>query len=171
MAITRPAFDHALEQLTGPATLVYYQQPTEGTTWHLLNQGKKFDPSSKVGSTTNKRLGDVSAAKTRGAAEHNLAIGVYLEDDIKEVAALLGYAIPDTGWDGSTAIRLDGSKKVNLKAVTFASTDTGAAELFTEYAMGFGVTELKPTLDADNDNARMAELTGDCDDYYFVPVA
>lgn len=171
MPITRPAFEHDLEQLPQQFTLIYWQQQSESaSTWHLVNQGKTFEPNTKVGSTTNKRIGAVSASKTRGAAEHSLNASVYFEDDLKELAALMGYVIPAGGWDGTTQLRVDGAKKVNLKAVTFASTDTGADELFSEYAIGFGITDYKPTIDADNDNARVAELTGDLDDYYMVPV-
>lgn len=170
MPITRPNFEHDLKQLPPQYTLIYWQQTTEGTTWHLMNQAKKWEPSSKAGAASNKRVGSVSAFKTRGAVEHSLNLAVYYEDDLKELAAVLGMVIPAGGWDGVTKIRLDGTKKVNLKAVTFSSADAGADELFTEIAMAFGVTELKTAVDSDNENARVAELSGECDDYYKLPV-
>lgn len=166
---TRPAFDHDLELLYQQYTIIYYKAQT-ASTYIILNQGKKLDPSSKVGSTTNKRVGDTNAWTSRGAAEHSAGVSVYFEDDIKEIAGLLGYTIPSTGWAGTEEIKLDGTKKVDIKAVTFASTDSGAAELFTEYLLGFGCTEIKTTLDADNDNARVAELSGVADEYYFTAV-
>lgn len=169
MALTRPTFAGQLELIEPQLTLFYYQQTTEGATWHLMEQGKAIEANPKTPQKFYRRAGDTSAVSTRGATEVTATLTIYEQLDLAEFAAVLGVPKPASGWTGTEKIGLDGTKKVNIKAVTFVSTADGAAEAFTEYLEGFGPTDIKPGSDADGD-ARMVVMTGVADKYYRTPV-
>jgi hypothetical protein len=168
--MTKAAFNSALEVRQPYLSMVYMKIPGEST-WTLVDQGRVVSPAQTAATQEYKRIGDKLSKKVPGTVSTEITVNFYLEDDIEEVAHLLGFVKPVSGgWTGAETIELDPSKKIDLKIENYNGTATGSALLFTEYINEFQPGNLTPGLDAEGD-VRIVELSGSAYSYYIIPAA
>lgn len=167
--MTRPAFNSALDVRQQYLSMIFNKKPGEAS-WTVLDQGRVLTPDQSADEREYKRIGDRSSVKVASTVSTSVNITVYVENDIEELARVLGVIRPGGGWVGNEVIKLDPTVITDFKVENYASTDPGAAVLFTEYVNRFRGSKLTMTLDAEGD-VRIAEITGACDDYYIIPAA
>ena len=168
--MTKPAFGHSLEVRQPYLSMVFHKIPGEAS-WTLLNQGRVVTPNQTTDTQEYKRIGDKNSKKVPGTVGTEVTLNIYVEDDITELARILGTKKPVSGgWVGSEVIELDPSVVADLKVENYDGATTGSTLLFTEYINEFQPGTLNPNLDAEGD-VRIAELSGTADSYYIMPAA
>lgn len=165
----RPAFDHSLEVLQPYLSLVYGKIPGQ-TDWTMFNQGRVMTPDISAEEKEYARIGDKATKKVAGNATYNCTVSVYVEENLKELALMLGSVRPTLGWAGTETIEFDPSFKIDLKVETYNGTTSAASLLFTEYFNEFTPTRVGMNLEAEGD-ARIAEIQGGIVNWYIQPVA
>lgn len=165
----RPAFNSPLDVRQQYLSMVFNKKPGEAS-WTVLDQGRVLTPDQSADEREYKRIGDRASVKVASTVSTSVNITLYVEDDIEELARVLGVIRPAGGWVGNEVIKLDPTIITDFKIENYASTDPGAPVLFTEYVNRFRGSKLTMTLDAEGD-VRIAEITGACDDYYIIPTA
>jgi len=167
--MTRQAFNEDLEVRQQYLSMVFVKVPGEAD-WTLMDQGRVTTPDQAADEREYKRIGDRSSVKVAGTVTTTANISVYVEDDLEEMAKVLGFTRPGSGWLGTEEIKLDPTKVLDFKIENYEGIDVGDALLFTEYVNHFQGSKLTMTLDAEGD-VRIAEVSGSCADYYIIPEA
>ena len=167
--MTRPNFNADLQVRQQYLSLLYHKIPGEAA-WTLIDQGRVSSPEQAADEKVYNRLGDINKLKVVEQVETNLSLSVYLDDNIEELARILGTVRPVGGWAGTEEIKLDTAKVADLKIVNFDGVTTAANILFVEYINRFRPMRLAPPLDADGD-VRIVELSGSATTYYIIPEA
>ncbi len=142
----------------------------EDAGWTVLEQGETFTPDSSADSQEYKRIGDKNALKIAGSVGTDIGITVYFEDDLKELAMVLGIKKPGGGWTGSEEIDLDPKRVIDFKVDNYNGTDSSAAVVSTEYIYAFRGAKFAMGLDA-NGEVRKADISGACAKWYMMPAA
>lgn len=142
------------------------------TTYNVLGQLKSIDISGSADKKEFKRVGDANATARYGSQTYDVTLAIYFDNDIEEVAALLGYRKPagTGGWVGTESISFSPSNISDLKIEAWTGTTTAATLRTTETLADFRPGTIKFGIDSEGD-ARIAEITGTCDSYTIVPVA
>jgi len=167
--MTRGAFNTALEVRQQYLSMAFVKIPGEAA-WTLLDQGRVLTPDQSADEREYKRIGDRSSVKVASTVATSVNLSVYVEDDLEELAKVLGVTRPGGGWVGNEEIKLDPTQILDFKIENYDGINVGANLLFTEYVNRFRGSKLTMTLDAEGD-VRIAEITGACDDYYMIPEA
>jgi len=167
--MTRPSFDHTLDVRQQYLSLVFQKIPGEAD-WTLINQGRVFTPEQSADTNEYSRIGDQNTLQVPGQVTTNINFEIYVEDDIAELARVLGHVKPITGWTGSEVIRLDPTFVADYKIENYDGVGSGAQLLFTEYINEFRPANLSPPLEAEGD-ARIATVSGVAASYYIIPEA
>lgn len=167
--MTRPAFTHDLYTREPYLYLVYARNPGAAS-WVKLEQLAEISPESTAEEKSYRRVGDKYAKKIGGTIENSVALRVYWEDNIAEVAAALGQ--PRSGsWAGTETIDLDPSILVDVMIIGYDLLDEAtAAAKHVEYINAIRPTALRAGISADGD-ARIAEITGSPATWYITPMA
>lgn len=166
---TRAAFNSDLELRQQYLSMVSAKKPGDPA-WTLLDQGRVATPSQTADEQQYSRIGDKNKTKVAGTVTTDVTLNLYVENDIQEVAYMLGQTMPGGGWAGTEVIELDPSKLIDMKVENFNGITVGSALLFTEYINRFRPLRLSINLDAEGD-VRIAELSGSASAYYIVPEA
>lgn len=167
--MSRPSFSHSLEVLQPYLSLVFGKIPGQSD-WTLFNQGRVLTPDISSEEKQYSRIGDKVQKKVAGNATYNCTVSVYVEENLKELALILGDVRPGGGWAGTETIEFDPTVKIDLKVETYDGITGTSALLFTEYFNEFSPTRLSMNLEAEGD-ARMAEIQGGIVNWYIVPAA
>lgn len=167
--MTRSAFNASLDVRQQYLAMLYMKIPGEGS-WTLVDQGRVATPSARADEKTYDRIGDENQLTVAGQVKTEVTLQMYLEDDLEEVAHLLGFVRPGGGWAGTENIKLDPTKIIDLKLESYDGVTVGSALLFTEYINEFRPMNFSIPEDASGD-VRIAELSGSCVAYYIVPEA
>lgn len=165
----RIAFNQALELRQQYLSMVSHKIPGESA-WTLLDQGRVLSPSQQADDQSYSRLGDKNKLRVAGQVTTDVQVVVYVENDLQELARILGTKPVGASWAGTEVIQLDPTKIADLKIESFDGITVGATLLFTEYINRFRPMQLTMALDAEGD-VRIAELSGAADDYYIIPAA
>lgn len=167
--MTRAAFGHDLEVRQQYLSMVYHAFP--GTAWVLLNEGRVITPNQSGDETEYSRIGDKNKLKVANTVTTDVAVQVYFEDNLTEVARILGGNVrPGGGWVGTEEIQLDTTVIHNFKVENYDGITAGAALLFTEYVNSWRPSGVGTPLDAEGD-VRIAEFSGAASSYYIIPAA
>ena len=167
--MTKSAFNNDLEVRQPYLSMVYHKIPGEAS-WTLLDQGRVVTADQTADEKEYNRIGDKNTLKIAGAITTDVTLNIYVEDDIEEVARILGTVMPGGGWVGTEVIDLDPTFIADLKIENYDGPDTGAALLFTEYINRFKPMRFSIPEDAEGD-VRIAELSGAATAYYIIPEA
>jgi len=165
--MARIAFNADLDLRQQYLSMLYHKIPGEAA-WTLIDQGKVSTPSSKADEKTYNRIGDENQVKVAGQITTDVTLQVYVDDNLDEVARMLGFVRPGSGWSGSEVIKLDPTKVSDLKLESYNGVTAGSTLLYTEYINQFRPMNFSVPEDADGD-VRIAELSGSCASYYIVP--
>lgn len=165
--MARTAFNATLQLRQQYLSMLYHKIPGEAN-WTLLDQGKVSTPSSKADEKTYDRIGDENQTTVAGQVKTDVTLQVYVDDNLDEVARVLGFVRPGGGWAGTENIKLDPTKVSDLKLVSFNGVTVGSTEVFTEYINSFRPMNFSIPEDASGD-VRIAELSGSCTAYYIIP--
>jgi hypothetical protein len=151
-------------------SLVYFK-PVGGSEI-LLGQLRQITPNQTSEKKEYARVGDLRKKVAYGSVATEISgLHIYWEDNLHELATVLGVPRPGGGWLGTEKIQLDTSKQGHFRVLNYDSTDEATAALqFTEYLNYFTPASLQAALDAEGD-VRIAEITGACDEYYITPEA
>jgi len=167
--MARDSFDHSLDVRQQYLSLVYHSFPGSGV-WTLLNQGRTVSPSQSADEQEYSRIGDKSKLKVAGTVTTDVTVQVYVQDDISELAMLLGTTVIGAGWAGTEEIQLDPTEAHDLKIVNFNGITAAADILSNEYINEFKPFNLGPPLEAEGD-VRIADISGAAASYYIIPEA
>lgn len=167
--MTRAAFNAPLEVRQQYLSMVAAKIPGEAN-WTFFDQGRVLTPDQAADEREYKRIGDRSSVKVASTVATSVNITLYVENDIEELARVLGVVRPGGGWVGTEELKLDPTKIIDFKIENYSGIDVGSALLFAEYVNRFRGSKLTMALDAEGD-VRIAEITGACDDYYIIPAA
>lgn len=167
--MARDSFNADLQVRQQYLSLLYHKIPGEAD-WTLIDQGRVSSPEQAAEEKVYNRIGDENKLKVAGQIETNVSLALYLDDDVEEIARVLGTVRPGGGWVGTEEIKLDPTKVSDLKIVNFDGVTASASILFTEYINRFRPMRLAPPLDADGD-VRIVELSGSATAYYIIPGA
>ena len=143
-------------------SLVYHKIPGEAS-WTLIHQGRVVSPDVQAEKKEYSRIGDKNKTTRYGTATTNVGLELYAENDIEEVARVLGV----TSLAEGTVVQLDPTKISDLAIVNFDGITTAAAVLWTEYVNRFAPGQLTPALEAESD-ARVFNVSGAADAYYII---
>lgn len=163
----RTAFNTDLVVRQQYLSMLFHKVPGEAN-WTLLDQGKVATPSSKAEEKSYNRIGDKNTLKIGGQVTTDVTLQVYVDDNLDEVARMLGFIKPSGGWLGTEEVQLDPTKLGDLKIENYDGTTVGSSLLFTEYINRFRPLNFSIPEDADGD-VRIAELSGSCVAYYIIP--
>lgn len=167
--MARAAFGQDLQVRQQYLSMVFHAFP--GTAWVLLNEGRVITPNQSADETEYGRIGDKNKLKIANAVATDVAVQVYFEDNLKEVARILGGDVrPGGGWVGTEEIELDTTVVHNFKVESYNGITVGAALLFTEYVNSWKANGVGTPLDAEGD-VRIAEFSGAAASYYIIPAA
>lgn len=167
--MTRADFTAALQVRPQYLSMVYHKIPGEAA-WTLIQQGRTLSPDLTADKTDVARIGDKNKTTVYGSITTDITMRLYFDNDVEEVARVLGVIKPAT-WVGSETIQLDPTLVSDFKIVNFDSATIGAAEKFTEYINHFAPGKLSPALDADENGGRVVDLSGAAAAYYIIPAA
>lgn len=167
--MARDAFNADLDLRQQYLSLVYVKIPGEAN-WTLIDQGRVMTPSQTADDLQYSRIGDQNKTRIAGTISTDVAVQVYVEDDIEELAKFLGYTRPGGGWVGTETIQLDTTKIIDIKVNNYDGVTTAANVLFVEYINSFRPMGLTPGLDAEGD-VRIADISGSAVSYYIIPTA
>jgi len=167
--MTRPAFNAPLTVRPQYLSLLYHKLPNE-TTWTLLDQARAITPNSTSDERNYARIGDASTLTVGGQVTTSVTLQVYMDNNLEEVARVLGIKRPSGGWIGTETIRLDPTRVSDLKIESYDGVDVGADLLYTEMIYGFRPTGFSVPEEAEGD-VRIAEINGSCSAYYIIPKA
>jgi hypothetical protein len=169
MANPRTDFAHGLVVRQQYLSMLFCKIPGEAA-WTLMNQARVASPDLTADKKEYRRVGDKNKKIVYGEITADVKLNVYVEDNIAEVARLLGTVRPGGGWVGNEIIQLDPTKVCDLKLVSYDGVTVGSPELFTEYINQFAPGKLGIPEDAEGD-VRIAELSGSAYEYYIIPAA
>lgn len=167
--MARAAFNADLDVRQQYLSMVLGKIPGEAA-WTLLDQGRVVTPDQTADEKEYGRIGDQNKLKVGGEITTDVAVQIYVEDDIEEVARMLGVVRPGGGWVGTEVIQLDPTKLIDLKIENYDGITVGSNNLFTEYINRFKPMRLSINLDAEGE-VRIAELSGSASAYYILPEA
>lgn len=168
--MARAAFTHDLETRE-PYLYVVYARTPGAASWTMLQQLAEISPESTAEEKSYRRIGDKNAKKIGGTVENSITLRVYWENNITEVATLLGQPKPGNGWSASTYVELDPTKAVDVMMIGYDVIDTSTAVAkHVEYINAFRPITLRGSMAADGD-ARIAEITGSPTTWYIEPMA
>ena len=166
----RPTMSDALQARPQYLSLVYHKIPGEAD-WTLLQQGRTLTPDQTANKTEAARIGDKNKTTVYGAITTDVTLRVYVDDDLQEVARVLGTARPGGGWVGDEQIELDPTDVGDFKIENYDGATAAATLKFTEYINRFKPGRLSMGLDAEEEGGRFADLSGAADAYYITPAA
>jgi hypothetical protein len=149
--------------------MLFHKIPGEAT-WTLMNQARVITPDQTADKKEYRRVGDKMKKTVPGEITTDIKLNVYVEDNLAEVARILGTPRPSGGWVGNEIIQLDPTKVCDLKIVNYDGVTVGSPELSVEYINAFVPGKLSIPEDAEGD-VRIAELSGNAETYYIIPVA
>jgi hypothetical protein len=152
----------ALEVREQYLSLVYHKIPGEAA-WTLIHQGRTLSPDVQAEEKNYMRIGDKNQTTKYGTAKTTVSFELYAENDIEEIARVLGVTTLVNG----TVVQLDPTQISDLAIVNFDGITTAAAVLFTEYINRFAPGQLSPPLEAEGD-ARLFNVSGAADAYYII---
>jgi hypothetical protein len=167
--MARPAFNEDLVVRRQYLSLVHAKIPGESS-WVLLDQGRVITPTNEAQIDEYRRIGDINVLQVPGPITHKATIEVYVENDLEELARVLGFVKPGGGWVGTETIKLDPTKVIDFKIENYDGITTAAVLDSTEYLNKFRPSSLEMTLDSAGD-VRIANIQGVTDDYYITPRA
>ena len=156
--ITATALDVREQYLS----MVYHKVPGEAS-WTLIHQGRVVSPDVQAEKKTYSRIGDKNKTTRYGTAETTVNVELYAENDLEEVARMLGVTTLIEG----TVVQLDPTEISDLAIVNFDGITTAANIVWTEYINRFAPGQLTPALEAEGD-ARMFNISGAADAYYII---
>jgi len=165
--MVKAAFNADLEVRQPYLSMLYHKIPGEAS-WTLLDQGRVATPDQTADEQEYNRIGDKNTLKVPGSITTDITLNIYVEDDVEEVARILGTIMPGGGWAGTEVIQLDPTFIADLKIENYDGADAGAALLFTEYINRFRPSRFSIPEDAEGD-VRIAELSGSATAYYIIP--
>lgn len=165
----RIAFNLPLEVRQQYLSMVSHKIPGEAA-WTLLDQGRVMSPSQQADEQAYSRIGDKNKLRVPGQVTTDVQVAIFVENDLQELARMLGVKPVSTSWAGTEIIQLDPMKIADLRIENFDDITVGSTLLSTEYINRFRPMQLTMALDAEGD-ARIAELSGSADDYYIIPAA
>lgn len=168
--MTRPAMSEALQVRPQYLSLVYHKIPGEAN-WTLIQQGRTITPDQTANKTEAARIGDKNKTTVYGAITTEVTLRVYVDDDLQEVARVLGIRKPSGGWIGNEVIELDPTDVGDFKIENYDGATTAATLKFTEYINRFKPGRLSMGLDAEEEGGRFADVSGAADAYYIIPAA
>ncbi len=151
-------------------SIVFHKYPGEAD-WTLIDQGRAFRPEYAAEIRAYRRIGDPQAypvAVSRPAA--NVALELYVDSELEELARLWGARRPSAGWSAGTVIDLDPLAAADYKVENYDGIALTARVVFTEYVNHFWPARLTLALETE-DGARVIEVEGFADAYYIVPEA
>ena len=167
--MARDNFNADLDLRQQYLSLVYVKIPGEAN-WTLMDQGRVLTPNQTAEEQDYARIGGKDKTKIGGAITTDVTVQVYVEDDIEELAKMLGTTRPGGGWVGTEVIQLDPTKLIDIKINNYDGVTTAANILFVEYINAFKPLNLSINLDAEGD-VRIADLSGAATAYYIIPAA
>lgn len=167
--MARDSFNSDLDLRQQYLSLVYVKIPGEAN-WTLIDQGRVVTPNQTAEEQEYARIGDQNKTKLAGNITTDVTVQVYVEDDIEELAKMLGTTRPGGGWVGTEVIQLDPTKVIDIKINNYNGVTTAASVLFVEYINAFKPMGLSINLDAEGD-VRIADLSGAATAYYIIPAA
>lgn len=167
--MTRSAFNSDLELRQQYLSMAFGKVPGQAQ-WTLIDQGRVMTPNQTADEQEYSRIGDKNKTKVAGTVVTDVTLNLYVEDDLEELALLLGAPMPGGGFVGTEVLELDPSKVIDLKIENYDGITVGSALLFTEHINRFRPLNLSINLDAEGD-VRIAELSGSASAYYILPAA
>lgn len=167
--MARDSFNSDLDLRQQYLSLVYVKIPGEAD-WTLIDQGRVVTPSQSAEEQEYSRIGDQNKTKIAGTITTDVTVQLYVEDDIEELAKMLGETRPGGGWVGTEVIQLDPTNVIDIKVNNYDGVTAGANILFVEYINAFKPLGLSINLDAEGD-VRIADVSGAATAYYIIPAA
>lgn len=168
--MSRPSMTADLQTRPQYLSLVYHKIPGEDA-WTMINQGRTLTPDQTANKTEAARIGSKTKTTVYGAFTTDVTLRVYVDDDVQEVARILGVVKPGGGWLGTEVIELDPTEVGDFKIENYDGATADANLVFTEYVNRFKPGRLSMGLDAEEEGGRFADLTGAADAYYIMPEA
>ena len=138
----------------------------------VLGQIRSFTVDETINVTEESRIGDSTRYRERDDKTSNLNMIVYVQDSLKELAALLGETLnPATGWVGDEVIKLDPDSTAADYTVEMYDNISGTAVLQGAWTIDNWQPTTLSMLVGDNQGSIVATVNGVCDDIYYTPAA
>lgn len=138
--------------------------------WIMINQGKQVKSDPKADQKEYRRLGDKRVTKVGGTVITDVTIGMYVDNDIVQIAEALGQPKVTT-WAGTEEIRLDPTKVRDFMIIHYDGDTVNTSKAkFVEYLNAFRPFGVSKPWESGGD-AEEIELTGSVYDWYMMPVA
>ena len=148
---------------------IYHAFP--GGSWTLLNQGRALSPNQSSNESEYGRIGSQNRKKVAQSVTTDVNVQVYVEDNLKEVALVMGGNVrPGGGWLGSEIIQLDTTMAHNFKIENYDGITSSATLLSTEYVNSWRPSGVGAVLESEGD-VRIFDFPGSADSYYIIPAA
>ncbi len=149
-------------------SLVYQKKPGEAD-WTLISQARTFSPDQNADTQNYSRIGDKNQLQVPGVVNTTVEFELYVDDDIEQLARVLGFVIPPGGWTGSEIIEFDPTAVADYKIENYDGITAGANLLWTEYINQFKGTRFGMALESEG--VRVANVSGTAAAYYIIPEA
>lgn len=148
---------------------VYHAFP--GGSWTLLNQGRAFSPQVSGNQSEYGRVGSKARKKVTLTVATDFNVQIYAEDNLKEVARIMGGQVrPGGGWAGTEVIELDPTVVHNFKIENYDGPTAAAVLLSTEYINSWTASGAGAPLESEGD-VRIWDFPGSADSFYIIPAA
>ena len=138
----------------------------------VLGQIRSFTIDETINVTEESRISDTTRFRERDDKTSNLNMVVYLQDSLKELAALFGNTLnPATGWAGTESIKLDPDSTAADYTIEMYNNVSGSAVLQGTWTVdNWQPTSLNIPV-GDNQGSVVATVNGVCEALYYTPAA
>lgn len=147
---------------------IAYARAMGAASWTALGQVSSISPESTVNEKTYQRVGDENERRVGVSTKHDVTLGVYLQNNLSEIALVLNQARPGGGWTAGSTVKLDSTLTVDIKLENYDGTAGTSVSQFAEYINNFRPLTLSIPIEADG-NARTAQIRGSADAFYLMP--
>ena len=135
---------------------------------NVLGQIRSVQPQAQGTVRQHARIGDVNQKSTAGPNQNTVTIEVYVDDNLYDLARVLGIEPPGGGWTGSETIKLNPSVTAYDLTIEQYDVNDSTGTLKAVWTLkGCTPSQFSPDITADSEVTAQIQVT--CEDIYVTP--